>query len=252
MILGIDIGNTTISVAQLRPKSVRALLNVDVEESAGRIRAVLRKALQKDVEAVYICSVVPQKTTLVRKVIRKYTGARIFIVGKDVPVAIPNRYRPKRQVGQDRLVGAFAARQLYGAPVIIIDFGTAITFDVVNPKGEYEGGIILSGLKLSAESLFKKTALLPRVDRIAPPKALVGKTTRESILSGLFFGYGAMCRSLVADLERLYKGKPKVILTGGYTRVMQKYMGPRTYLINRNLVFEGLRLLVFKNPLDKN
>ena len=134
-----------------------------------------------------------------------------------------NNYNPK-QIGQDRLVGAYAAKVLYGFPAIIIDFGTATTFDVVNGKGEYDGGLIVPGIRLSTETLFQKTALLPRIENIQAPKNLVGKNTQDSILSGLFYGYGTMSSGLIDLIEKKIKGKAKVIITGGYTSLMKKYI----------------------------
>ena len=164
-------------------------------------------------------------------------------MGKDVIVPLINRYRNPRQVGQDRLVGAYAALKFYGAPVIVIDFGTAITFDVVSKRREYLGGIIVPGIRLSAESLFHKTALIPRID-IVKPGPLIGKDTQESVLSGIFYGYGAMSRGLIELIAKKFKGdKPKVIVTGGYTAQMKKYIASQITKIDRYLVFKGLFLL---------
>ena len=153
-------------------------------------------------------------------------------------VPIKNKYRYPRQVGQDRLVGAYAARILYGSPAIVIDFGTAITFDVISSKGEYMGGIIVPGIRLTAESLFKKTAMLPLVS-IVRPKALIGRDTTNSILSGIFYGYGALCDGLIRQLTRTMRSSPRVIATGGYAALMKKYSS-HIRRIDPDLIFRGL------------
>ena len=110
---------------------------------------------------------------------KKYLQISVRIIGKDIHVPMVNKYKNPKQVCQDRLVGAYAARMLYGEPLIVIDLGTAIAFDVVSAKGEYLGGVIVPGLRLSAESLFTKTALLPEID-IKAPQSPIGRTTQVS------------------------------------------------------------------------
>jgi type III pantothenate kinase len=167
--------------------------------------------------------------------------ARIFVVGQDIKVPIKNNYRYPRQVGQDRLVGAYAAKVFYGVPLIVVDFGTAITFDVVSKKGEYLGGIIVPGIRLTAESLFKKTALLPKVE-IARPKELIGRDTKNSILSGIFYGYGSLCDGLVRLINQELQFRPKVIATGGYVEIMQQF-SREIQKVDEELIFRGLSLL---------
>ena len=203
----------------------------------------LRPFLTKPLTAVVICSVVPDVLSAVVKIVKKKSGINPVVVGKNITVPIKNNYRIPSQVGQDRLVVAYAAKALYGAPAIVIDFGTAITFDVISRKGEYEGGMILPGIQLSAESLFQKTALLPRIDTIKPPKNLIGKNTQESILSGLFNGYGAMSAGLIDAIAKEIGGNPKVIVTGGYTHLMKKFISHKIHAIDPQLIFKGLARL---------
>ena len=141
------------------------------------------------------------------------------------------------------MVGAYAALQLYGKPVIIIDLGTAITFDVVSSKREYLGGAIVPGLRLSAEALFLKTALLPQI-AIKAPKSVIGRTTQESILSGLFYGYGCLCRGFIELMSQQLHSRPKVIMTGGHTHLMKKFISPKVRIIDEHLVHKGMALLV--------
>ena len=253
MLLAIDIGNTTIAVAILARKSVCDVTRVETTLSQSELKLSLWKlfaAIQKkySVSGIMICSVVPNALKIVELLLKKQWLMKPVVMGRDVAVPIKNNYDHPKQVGQDRLVGAYAAKILYGFPTIIIDFGTAITLDVVSKKGEYEGGMIIPGIRLSAEALFQKTALLPRIDKIQFPRKLIGKNTQESILSGLFYGYGVMSVGLIDLIRNEIKGNPKVIVTGGHTKVMQKFILPKVTKIDDNLVFKGM-YLVWKSSL---
>ena len=166
----------------------------------------------------------------------------VALIGRDIVVTIKNQYKNPKEVGQDRLVGAFGAMKIYGCPLIVVDLGTAITFDVISPKGEYLGGSIDPGIRLSAESLFLKTALLPHIE-IQSPRSIIGKTTRESILSGLFYGYGSLCRGLIDLISQQLKHSPKVVMTGGHTQLMKKFVSPKIRIIDEDLVFKGIYFL---------
>ncbi len=249
MILAVDIGNTTIACGVCARKKILAIHRIDTVNSKRRLALELEKLFGRlrrqypSLEEVIICSVVPGALVIAEKVIRRKMGIKPLVIGRDIKVPIKNNYRNPRQVGQDRLVGAYAAKCLYKAPCLIIDFGTAITFDVVSARGEYGGGIILPGLRLSAESLFQKTALLPRIDTIRAPRSLIGKDTAESILSGLFNGYGAMCSGLIDRIAGTMPRRPRVIITGGHTRLMQKFIRKRIDKIDQTLVFKGIVLV---------
>src|SRR5208283_137461 len=185
-----------------------------------------------------ICSVVPKVSKTLEDMLKK--SVPVDIIGRDILVPIKNRYKDPKQVGQDRLVGAYGAMKIYGRPLIVVDLGTAITFDVVSSHGEYLGGAIVPGIRLSAESLFLKTALLPKIE-IQAPRHIIGKTTQESILSGLFYGYGSLCKGMIdllsskvslrggsADNVSLRGAEGdeaisvKVVMTGGHTQMMKK------------------------------
>lgn len=244
MILAVDIGNTVINFGILKGKQILKVFKTTTKSSQKQLNVLLSKLREYNFKEAIICSVVPKASKVVQSSITKRLGVKPLLIGKDIKVPIKNKYHNPRQVGQDRLVGAYAAKCLYGSPLIIIDFGTAITFDVVNKKGEYEGGIIVPGIRLSAESLFKKTALLPRIDKIKVPSYLVGKDTRGSILSGIFYGYGAMSCGLIDMISKDIKGRPKVIVTGGHTQLMRKFITKKIYKIEKDLVFKGMSLLL--------
>jgi len=248
MIIAIDIGNTTLSIALMNKG--RVVKSISILHKEGRT-AVLRK-MNRFLRAIHrrypvkdfvVCSVVPKYLKIGEVEIKRLFRKSPVVIGRDIQVPIKNNYRQKSQVGQDRLVGAFAARKLYGAPAIIVDFGTAITFDVVNARGEYDGGIIVPGIRLSAESLFRKTALLPEVSTFKAPRDIVGKNTNDSILSGLIYGYAALCNGLIAQLKGKMKKKPNVIVTGGHTDIMKKFIAKNITAVDNDLVFKGIYLV---------
>ncbi len=242
MLLAIDIGNTTIGFALIhRSGQIVSTAVVDTEAKAYAIKAVVAKVLKGHaVTKAMICSVVPRASKMLEEMLRK--SVKAAMIGRDIKVPIINRYKNPRQVGQDRLVGAYGAMKIYGQPLIVVDLGTAITFDVISAKGEYLGGAIVPGLRLSAESLFLKTALLPHIE-IQAPRHIIGRTTQESILSGLFYGYGSLCSGFIDLISRQMKAKPKVILTGGHTHLMKKFVSPKIRIIDEDLVFKGIYFL---------
>jgi len=244
MLLAIDIGNTTIGFAVI-DKAGRIVSSavVDTEAKNNKVKAVVGKISRAHaISRVIICSVVPKVSRMLENILKKI--APVDIVGRDIVVPIKNRYKNPKQVGQDRLVGAFGAMRIYGYPLIVVDLGTAITFDVISSKGEYLGGAIVPGIRLSAESLFLKTALLPNID-IHAPKHIIGKTTQDSILSGLFYGYGSLCRGFIDLICRQIKARPKVVMTGGHTHLMKKFVSPKIRIIDEDLVFKGIYFLSF-------
>jgi type III pantothenate kinase len=258
MIVALDIGNTSITIGIIKGKRVSNVLTVETALSQVQLRAKLGRVIggitkkHGAPKGVVICSVVPKATKIAEAVIKGKLGQKALVIGRDLKVPIKNNYRYPRQVGQDRLVCAYAAKCLYGAPAIIIDFGTAITFDLVSHRGNYEGGIIVPGIRLSAEALFHKTALLPSVETIKVPRNLIGKDTKESILSGIFFGYGSLCSGLIDTIAKKIRGRPKVIVTGGYTHLMRKFISTKINHIEKNLVFKGMALLYKRRTLKSN
>ena len=171
----------------------------------------------------------------------KIAKCRMTILGRDMKVPIRNLYRNKSEVGQDRLVNAYAAKVLYGSPAVVIDFGTAVTFDVVSKKGDYMGGLIMPGIGISLSSLYEKTALLPRVELKDAPH-IIGKSTVNSIRGGILFGFGAMCDGLVAKYKKVL-GKPlRVIATGGNASLIKKY-AHSIQILDEDVTLKGLHLI---------
>lgn len=161
-----------------------------------------------------ICSVVPSLTPLFAKAVQRATDVEPLVLDGTTRMNVENCYRNPSEVGADRLANAAGGMDRYGGPLIIADFGTATTLDVVSEKGEYLGGCILPGLETSAEALFRRTAKLPRVDVQAPPEP-IGRTTMESIRSGLFYGAVDAVDGLVDRIRRQLGCTAKVVATGG-------------------------------------
>jgi type III pantothenate kinase len=249
MLLAIDIGNTTISCAIIYDRKIIEKFFLESRLSKAMLRKELNTYFKRvkrsfsKINQIIICSVVPDVTKIVESQAKQKLNMPLIVVGRDRQVPLKNNYQNPKQVGQDRLVCAYAAKIMYGFPAIVIDFGTATTFEVINKKGEYDGGLIVPGIRLSAESLFNKTALLPKIENIKAPRNLIGRNTQDSILSGLFYGYGTMCSGLIDMIEQKMKGRPKVIITGGYTTLMKKYIIDKIDIVDSDLVFKGLLLL---------
>jgi type III pantothenate kinase len=238
MNLVIDIGNTNTSFGVFR--SNKLVKSCDIPTKRILIGADLN--LEKaEFNKIIICSVVPKATKIFKTRLRKKSNINPLIVGKNIKVPIRNLYRNPRQVGQDRLVNAFAGLKLFGAPLVIVDFGTAITFDLVSEKGAYLGGIIVPGLNISLEALFEKCALLPKV-KLSNPKSFIGKDTKTSILSGILNGFGCLCDGLIIKLKKKFKKKPIVIATGGNVGLMRKF-SKQIDKVDKNLTLKGLNLL---------
>lgn len=168
-------------------------------------------------------------------------GRRPYIIGKDIKGFIKNSYRKPKEVGTDRLVNAYAGIRLYGAPLIAVDFGTAVTFDVVSRNKEYLGGMIIPGLSISLDALASRTALLPRVS-LKKPSEFIGRDTKSSILSGIIYGFAALTDDLAERIRSKIGRGAKVIGTGGNVELISKYC---RYIdkIDTNLTLQGLNLI---------
>lgn len=247
MIIAIDIGNSTIGFGFLKDGKVVRVVSINNMPDSDLVMAKLDNFMEATaaryaIRRVIVCSVVPDTGKILLKKIKKFWGIKALVVGRDVKIPIENKYHRPRQVGKDRLLCAFAARELYGEPLVVIDLGTAITFDGVSKAGAYLGGAIIPGIRLSLEALFEKTALLPQV-HVAEPKKVIGRSTTESIQSGIFHGYGALCDGMVARLGEEMGCQPKVVMTGGYAGIMRRFMLCPVEAVDQELIFKGMTLL---------
>jgi type III pantothenate kinase len=241
MVLLLDIGNTHTHFAVSKKGMPR---HGDVTPTAlwqqGKVPpAILRRA--GHLRAVALCSVVPEATRQARVAIRKQWGAPVFELTASTVRGIGIDYPKPETIGPDRLANAVAAKKLFGAPVVVVDFGTAVTFDVVDAKGNYTGGIIAPGLAAMTSYLHEKTALLPEI-KIRDIQAIVGKSTKEAMLIGAVHGYRGLVRELISELKReLNCPALPVIATGGYAALMSRKL-PEISLTDPLLTLRGLRI----------
>jgi type III pantothenate kinase len=192
---------------------------------------------------VIVSSVVPKATTRLELALRFLKVKNVHILGRDLAVPIKNLYQYPRQVGQDRLVNGYAAARLYGVPAIVVDFGTAITFDIISAQKEYLGGLILPGLETSLSALSEKAALLPKISLAKPPKGLIGRNTKDSMLCGIIFGFASLTDSVTQELKDELLGKnAQVIGTGGNIRFISQYCH-NFDSIDQDLTLKGLNLI---------
>jgi type III pantothenate kinase len=243
MILLFDIGNTHTHIGLADNRRVLKQMNLPTcEWSGGKAGARIAKfAGAKKIEGAALCSVVPLATPLVRKMIQALWKLPVLELTPKTLSGVGIDYPKPDSIGADRLANAVAAKFHFGAPVVVVDFGTAVTFDVVDLKGNYIGGIIAPGLAAMTDYLHEKTALLPKI-KIREVKAFVGKNTEQAMLIGAVHGYRGLVRELIGELKRELRAKKlPVIATGGYAKLIAAKL-PEISEVKTDLTLEGLRL----------
>lgn len=257
MFIAIDIGNTNVTLGIFKGERLARVMKFPTSELKTPRKAAIAWGSQlgrvcpeamTQAKAVYACSVVPAIMESLRDVVKTIFKHEVKVAGEDVAIPIYNRYRIPGQVGQDRLVNAYAALKKYGPGLIIVDFGTAMTFDIVSKKSEYLGGLITPGFKLMQESLNKSTALLPYVE-LARPIEIIGKDTVSSIRSGLVYGAASLCDGIIGRLLAKECKGYKVIATGGDLALVKPYV-KHFDKIEDSLILTGLAL-IYKSQSTK-
>jgi type III pantothenate kinase len=251
MLLAADVGNTqTVFDDERLVEHWRVA--TESERTADELAALLGRLLalrELDFEAVSgVClsSTVPPLVRAYEEFTDRYAKARILVVGAGTKTGMPMRYDDPREVGPDRVVNAVAARERYGAPCIVVDFGTSTNFDVVSSAGEYLGGVLAPGIEISMEALFARAARLVKVDFTEPP-SVIGKTTVAGLQSGLVYGFAGQVDGIVGRIRREIGDTAPVIATGG----LADLIAPHSETIERVdplLTLEGLRLIWSLNP----
>lgn len=250
-ILLFDVGNTHTHVGLADEKRIVKLTNISTREWFGGNTAMLVKkfAVAQKISGVILCSVVPRTTPLVKNLAHKIWRLNPLELNFKTVRGIGIDYPNPKSIGADRLANAVAAKFYFGAPVVVVDFGTAVTFDVVNSAGNYAGGIIAPGLAAMTDYLHEKTALLPQIE-IREIKSVVGKSTEQAMLVGAVHGYRGLVRELIGELKRELRAKNlPVIATGGYAKLIASKL-PEISAVRDDLTLEGLRL-VWKNNFEQ-
>jgi type III pantothenate kinase len=253
MLFAIDTGNTHTVLGLFDGATLRADWRIATrhdttsDELGTTLRALFAgEGIAPDaVEGVIVASVVPDWNGRLQATAERTFGLRALFVEPGVKTGLPILYDNPHEVGADRIVNAVAAVHRFGAPVIVLDFGTATTFDVVSPRGEYLGGVIAPGLGISADALFRRAARLTPVD-IRKPARVLGRNTQESVQSGLFHGYVGLVDGLVSKLRAELGVDAPVVATGGLAPVFRDAIAFLA-AVEPDLTLEGLRLIWEKN-----
>ena len=249
----IDAGNTNTVFGVYRGDElvVHLRLSTDRERTADEYGALLLPLFARlgldpaATESLMISSVVPPLNATMRILARDYFETTAVFIDSDIRTGMPIRYDNPHEVGADRIVNSVAARELYGAPTVVVDFGTATTFDVVNDAGEYVGGIIAPGIGISAEALFARASRLYRVD-VRKPERLVGGNTSGAMQSGIYYGYIGLVDGILARLHEEIPDLRGVVATGGQAELIaegSKYIRE----VNPMLTLIGLKLIYDRN-----
>jgi type III pantothenate kinase len=244
MILLFDIGNTHTHIGLADDRRVWKQINIPTREwFGGKAAALVKKVVgAKKIEGAILCSVVPNATPLVRKTMGALWKLDVLELSPKTLHGVGIDYPKPNSIGPDRLANAVAAKFHFSAPVVVVDFGTAVTFDVVDSKGNYIGGIIAPGLAAMTDYLHEKTALLPRI-KIREVASAIGKSTEHAMLVGAVHGYRGLIRGLLVELKRELRAKKlPVVATGGYAKLIAAKL-PEISAVAPDLTLEGLRLV---------
>ena len=244
MLLAADVGNTQTALGLYRDDELadHFRLATDVERTGDELGVTLAALFDlDDVDGICLSTTVPALEREWARVAERWLRAALLVVGPGVRTGIPIRYDDPREVSPDRIVNALAARERYGAPCIVVDFGTSTNFDVVSPAGEYVGGVLAPGVEVSMDALFARAARLVKVDLAVPP-SVIGKTTVGGLQSGLVYGFAGQVDGIVERIRGELGADAPAIATGG----LAEFIAPHSRTVSEVdpfLTLEGLRLV---------
>ncbi|GAW92883.1 type III pantothenate kinase [Calderihabitans maritimus] len=256
MLLAFDVGNTNIVLGVYRGKKLWNYWRVstDPHKTADELGILVKSLFDyagldlQMIDAVAISSVVPPLILPLVEFAREYCKVSPLVIGPGVKTGMPIKFDNPREVGADRIVNAVAAYENYGGPVIVVDFGTATTFDAISAKGEYLGGAIAPGIGISTEALFEKAAKLPRVELVRPT-SVIGKNTVASMQAGIVFGFIGQIEGIVSRMKKELKGDAFVVATGGLAELFARET-PVIDKMDPLLTLEGIRIIYERNNPD--
>ena len=249
MLLCLDVGNTNIHLGVFRGAELLAHWDIsnNRDRSADELGLLLVQLFGSRgfeptcLRGAAIASVVPMVTGMICAAVQRQFDVEPFVLGPGADIGIAVRYDDPREVGADRLANAVGGFARYGGPLIVVDFGTATTFDAIAADGAYLGGAIAPGLRISIEALSQRAARLPRIDLVRP-RCAIGTNTAASMQSGIIFGYAGLVEALVNRISREIGGTPRVVATGGLAELIVRETGA-VPLVDQHLTLEGLRLV---------
>lgn len=253
MLLAIDVGNTDTVLGLYdgdrlaHDWRIRTIADHTVDEYGMLLISLYksRRISSKGIRDIIISCVVPPMLNILEPVCRKYFDIKPLIVGPGIKTGMPIFYDNPREVGADRIVNAVAAYEKHKRDLIIVDFGTATTFDYVSGKGEYMGGCISPGVIISSEALFARAAKLPRVE-LSKPKSVIGKDTVSSMQAGIVYGYASLVDGIVERMKAEVKSDPFVVATGGLAKIIAP-VTKSIAVVDEMLTLEGLRIIYLRN-----
>lgn len=253
MLLVIDIGNTNLTLGVFNNNELlyswrlsTEITRTDDEYGIFIKNLLTEQNIQNKVTNAVISSVVVQLTEKIQTALKKYIGIESLVITHKLKTNIILNTHEPQQIGADRIANACAAASLYKTPAIVVDFGTATSFDIVNGQNEFIGGIITAGMKIQADALSSRTSKLPKL-RIEAPKKAIGENTVEAMLSGIVIGHAAMIDGLISECEKELGEKATIIATGGYSSVISSYLNRKFDYINPDLTLIGAKIIYEMN-----